>query len=190
MAVSAGRARPRRSFQLPAFRVNRMEMSSAAFLPAIKHRAGRSPPCPRSRPRSPTSAHALSSASGKRLPPGRSAGLRLNWTSPSGSSLVVALVSENRKKKADVAEHPRVFDHVGLLFNEPVATATCPSLSHPTASKPIGAAQIPQGCERSPDAYFKYTSPRPGMQADCGLPPEDRSCASRSRSRTIGWSAS
>jgi hypothetical protein len=23
-----------------------------------------------------------------------------------------------RTKKADVAEHPKVFDHVGLLFNE------------------------------------------------------------------------
>jgi hypothetical protein len=28
--------------------------------------------------------------------------------------------TENRK--ADVAEHPKVFDHVGLLFNEPPAT--------------------------------------------------------------------
>jgi len=35
-------------------------------------------------------------------------------------------------KKADVAEHPWVFDHVGLLVNEPVAAATCPSSSHPT----------------------------------------------------------
>jgi hypothetical protein len=25
-------------------------------------------------------------------------------------------------KKADVAEHPEVFDHVGLLFNEPPST--------------------------------------------------------------------
>ena len=24
-----------------------------------------------------------------------------------------------QKQKADVAEHPRAFDHVGLLFNEP-----------------------------------------------------------------------
>jgi hypothetical protein len=24
-------------------------------------------------------------------------------------------------KKADVAEHPEIFDHVGLLFNEPPA---------------------------------------------------------------------
>jgi len=28
-----------------------------------------------------------------------------------------------RTKKADVAEHPRVFDHVGLLVNEPPDTA-------------------------------------------------------------------
>jgi hypothetical protein len=26
-------------------------------------------------------------------------------------------------KKADVAEHPEVFDHVGLLVNEPLGTA-------------------------------------------------------------------
>jgi len=26
-------------------------------------------------------------------------------------------------KKADVAEHPEVFDHVGLLFNEPLGRA-------------------------------------------------------------------
>ena len=29
-------------------------------------------------------------------------------------------------KKADVVEHPRVFDHVGLLFNEPPGTAGLP----------------------------------------------------------------
>ena len=28
-----------------------------------------------------------------------------------------------RTKKADVAEHPEVFDHVGLLVNEPPGTA-------------------------------------------------------------------
>jgi hypothetical protein len=28
-----------------------------------------------------------------------------------------------RTKKADVAEHPEVFDHVGLLINEPPDTA-------------------------------------------------------------------
>ena len=28
-----------------------------------------------------------------------------------------------RKKKADVAEHPKVLDHVGLLTNEPPGTA-------------------------------------------------------------------
>jgi hypothetical protein len=28
-----------------------------------------------------------------------------------------------RTKKADVAEHPKVFDHVGLLFNEPTGRA-------------------------------------------------------------------
>jgi hypothetical protein len=28
-----------------------------------------------------------------------------------------------RTKKADVAEHPKAFDHVGLLFNEPTGRA-------------------------------------------------------------------
>jgi hypothetical protein len=28
-----------------------------------------------------------------------------------------------RTKKADVAEHPQAFDHVGLLFNMPPGTA-------------------------------------------------------------------
>lgn len=30
------------------------------------------------------------------------------------------------QKKADVAEHPGVFDHVGLLIDEPLAKASCP----------------------------------------------------------------
>jgi len=30
------------------------------------------------------------------------------------------------KNKADVAEHPKVFDHVGLLVNEPPGTAGLP----------------------------------------------------------------
>jgi hypothetical protein len=33
---------------------------------------------------------------------------------------VRALTADN--KKADVAEHPKVFDHVGLLTNEPPGT--------------------------------------------------------------------
>jgi len=32
-------------------------------------------------------------------------------------------LSSPRTKKADVAEHPEAFDHVGLLFNEPLGTA-------------------------------------------------------------------
>jgi hypothetical protein len=30
------------------------------------------------------------------------------------------------QKKADVVEHPRVFDHVGLLFDEPPGAAELP----------------------------------------------------------------
>jgi hypothetical protein len=39
-----------------------------------------------------------------------------------------------------VVEYPKVFDHVGLLVNEPPALPGCPSSSHPTASRqlPIG----------------------------------------------------
>ena len=33
---------------------------------------------------------------------------------------------EFRNKKTDVAEHPEVFDHVGLLFNEPSSCAEVP----------------------------------------------------------------
>ena len=36
------------------------------------------------------------------------------------------------KKKADVVEHPKALNHVGLLINGPVAAATCPSFSRPT----------------------------------------------------------
>ena len=46
---------------------------------------------------------------------------------------MVASSRVNANKEADVAEHPQVFDHVGLLFNRPVAVATCPSSSHPTS---------------------------------------------------------
>jgi hypothetical protein len=31
--------------------------------------------------------------------------------------------SQSKTKKADVAEHPEVFDHVGLLANKPLGTA-------------------------------------------------------------------
>jgi hypothetical protein len=34
--------------------------------------------------------------------------------------------SDPKAKKADVAEHPEVFDHVGLLVNEPPGTAGLP----------------------------------------------------------------
>jgi len=32
-------------------------------------------------------------------------------------------MSETKDKKTDVVEHPQVFDHVGLLTNEPPGTA-------------------------------------------------------------------
>ena len=36
---------------------------------------------------------------------------------------MMATVPRHRHKKTDVAEHPEVFDHVGLLANEPPGTA-------------------------------------------------------------------
>jgi hypothetical protein len=39
------------------------------------------------------------------------------------------------QKKADVAEHPEVFNHVGLLVNGPSSYLDCPSSSRPTTLK-------------------------------------------------------
>jgi hypothetical protein len=33
------------------------------------------------------------------------------------------VLCHRKQKKADVAEHPQAFDHVGLLFNEPLGKA-------------------------------------------------------------------
>jgi hypothetical protein len=40
--------------------------------------------------------------------------------------LSIAGVAHDRNKKADTAEHPEVFHHVGLLVNEPPGTAELP----------------------------------------------------------------
>jgi hypothetical protein len=42
---------------------------------------------------------------------------------------------QERNKKADVAEHPKVFHHVGLLSNEPSAAADCSFYSRPKTSR-------------------------------------------------------
>jgi hypothetical protein len=39
------------------------------------------------------------------------------------SYVVANVITSPRTKKADVAEHPQVFDHVGLLTNEPPGMA-------------------------------------------------------------------
>src|SRR5262245_33768569 len=36
------------------------------------------------------------------------------------------------RKKADVSEHPEVFDHFGFLIGGPPTRPGCPSSSHPT----------------------------------------------------------
>jgi hypothetical protein len=35
---------------------------------------------------------------------------------------IAAARDKANPKKTDVAEHPKVFDHIGLLFNEPPGT--------------------------------------------------------------------
>jgi hypothetical protein len=40
-----------------------------------------------------------------------------------GRSRSIQRLLSPENKKADVAEHPEVFDHVGLLFNEPPGKA-------------------------------------------------------------------
>jgi len=37
----------------------------------------------------------------------------------------------SHRKKTDVADHPQVIDHVGLLFKEPSTVADCSLFSHP-----------------------------------------------------------
>jgi len=37
--------------------------------------------------------------------------------------MVLAIPNQRETKKADVVEHPKMFDHVGLLINEPLGTA-------------------------------------------------------------------
>jgi len=38
----------------------------------------------------------------------------------------VRTTATHKNKKTDVAEHPKAFDHVGLLINEPPGTAGLP----------------------------------------------------------------
>ena len=40
--------------------------------------------------------------------------------------MIKSSVIHARNKKADVVEHPKVLDHVGLLVNEPPGTAKLP----------------------------------------------------------------
>ena len=49
----------------------------------------------------------------------------LRWL-PDWSSLAAIVPSQRMRKKASVMEHPKVFDHAGLLFNEPPGTAGLP----------------------------------------------------------------
>jgi hypothetical protein len=53
-----------------------------------------------------------------------------SWRQPPG-------ITASEVKKADVVEHPEVFDHVGLLVNEPSGDLECSLSSHPTTFGPI-----------------------------------------------------
>ncbi len=78
-------------------------------------------------------------AARKQLPPGRVIPPRLVWACSLGFRLrprrqSCAAASE---KKAGVVEHLEVFDHAGLLVNEPPTRPGCPSSSHPTNSTEV-----------------------------------------------------
>jgi hypothetical protein len=47
------------------------------------------------------------------------------------------MARRQKSKKADVAEHPEVFHHVGLLANEPSGEPDCSLYSHPTTFIPL-----------------------------------------------------
>jgi hypothetical protein len=58
------------------------------------------------------------------------------------------------KQKTDVAEHPKVFDLVGLLFDGPIDEATCPSPSLPTTLAQIGAVFRSETATSIVEVYF------------------------------------
>lgn len=62
------------------------------------------------------------------------------------------------KKKADVMEHPEVFDHVGLLVNGLPGQPDCPSFSHPTSNSTIPQCQSTSSRLR----YYLYHTERDG----------------------------
>ena len=61
------------------------------------------------------------------------------------------------KKKADVAEHPEGFDHVGILVNQPPGTAGLPFIessdfNHCESTKPIPSWQRLRDGEHGTDS--------------------------------------
>jgi hypothetical protein len=49
-----------------------------------------------------------------------------------------------RNKKADVVEHPQVFDHVGLLFDEPPGLAGLPFIESSDEFKSMIMTRTPR----------------------------------------------
>jgi hypothetical protein len=50
------------------------------------------------------------------------------------------------QKKADVAKHPKVLKHVGLLFNEPPGTAGLPFIKSSENEPPVSAQRPSYYC--------------------------------------------
>jgi hypothetical protein len=62
-------------------------------------------------------------------------------------------------KKADVAENPKVFDHVGLLLNEPPGEPGCSLSSHPTTSTQLFSSSEFK-CTSVPLTSLFYSAPQ------------------------------
>ena len=75
---------------------------------------------------------------------------------------VVSLFGVPQNKKADVAEHPEAFHHVGLLVNGSSAVADYPLFSLPITSQRLSIPEnSPAGCDRA-DGVSRQRGQRAG----------------------------
>jgi hypothetical protein len=78
--------------------------------------------------------------------------------SPLGVGLpVLRTVPKQENKKADVAERPEAFDHVGLLFNEPPGRQSRVALYLVIRRTQIPCSKEPRQALRRPPARHEYT---------------------------------
>jgi hypothetical protein len=82
-------------------------------------------------------------------------------------AFAAALHHQKTNKKTDVAEHPQVSSHVGLLFNEPPGHPGCFLFSHPTTSTQHFSGSALQLASAPLTTVFY--SAGPGTQGDSGL---------------------